>query len=58
MSKVCQICGKGPTTGILKSHSNIKFKRQVNINLQNKKIDGKRTKVCTSCLKTRGKSSK
>ncbi|HAH04576.1 TPA: 50S ribosomal protein L28 [Candidatus Komeilibacteria bacterium] len=55
MSKVCQICGNGPTSGIRKSHSNIKSKRQVNINLQVKKIDGQKKRVCTSCLKSLSK---
>ena len=58
MGKVCQMCGKGPTTGASKSHSNVKTKRQVNINLQVKKIAGKKMKVCTSCIKTHSKPSK
>jgi len=58
MSRVCDLCGKGPKTGITKSHSNIKTKRVVNINLQSKKIDGQRKKVCTTCLKNLIKKNK
>ncbi|MBU1036900.1 50S ribosomal protein L28 [Patescibacteria group bacterium] len=58
MSKVCQICGKGPSVGNLKSHSNRKTKRRIHANLQCKIIDGKRTKICTRCLKTKNKKNK
>ena len=58
MSKVCDICKRGTTSGFLRSHSNMKSKRKVMINLQSKKIDGKRLKVCTKCIKTLAKKSK
>ena len=58
MSKVCEICHKGPSVGNTVSHSNVKTKRWVHINLQSKKIDGKKTKICTSCIKTLSKKSK
>jgi large subunit ribosomal protein L28 len=58
MSKVCEICGKGRTIGNLVSHSNIKTKRSIYPNLQYKKIDGQRMKVCTSCIKTQTKKVK
>lgn len=51
MSKVCQICGRGPQTGKSVSHSNIKTNRRFSINLQVKKIDGKRMRVCARCMK-------
>ena len=56
MSKVCEICQRGTTSGQTKSHSQIKTKRQVKINLQTKVIDGKRTKICTSCIRTMNKN--
>ncbi|MBT3689807.1 50S ribosomal protein L28 [bacterium] len=58
MSRRCSICGKGPRSGIKKSHSNIKTKRMIHINLQSKKIDGVRKKVCTTCIKNEAKKNK
>lgn len=55
MSRVCQICGRGPKAAQSRSHSNIASKRTLAINLQEKKIDGKKMKVCTKCLKTQNK---
>lgn len=52
MSRVCDICKRGTTTGNSRSHSNISTRRKFAINLQSKSIDGKRMKVCTKCLKT------
>ncbi|HAV10990.1 MAG TPA: 50S ribosomal protein L28 [Candidatus Moranbacteria bacterium] len=55
MSRVCDVCKRGTTTGNSRSHSNIASRRKFQINLQSKKVDGKRTKVCTKCLKTESK---
>lgn len=55
MAKVCEICKRGTTSGQTKSHSQIKTKRQVKINLQTKVVDGKRIKICTKCMKTMNK---
>ncbi|GBE17140.1 50S ribosomal protein L28 [bacterium BMS3Abin15] len=55
MSRVCDICGRGPQTGFAVSHSKVATKRKFNVNLQTKKIDGKRKKVCTKCIKTMSK---
>lgn len=52
MAKICDICGRGPVSGISKSHSHQKTKRWLGINIQSKKINGKKLKVCTACLKT------
>ncbi len=56
MSKVCQICGKGPQTGNSVSHAHNKNRRRWNPNLQRvkAKINGsvKRVRVCTSCLRS------
>jgi len=56
MSKVCDICGRGSQVGNSRSHSNIATLRKFRINLQSKKINGKRMKVCSKCLKTQAKS--
>jgi len=55
MAKVCEICGKRPTSGNNVSHAHNITKRRFNPNLQNVRalVDGKPKKitVCTSCLK-------
>ncbi len=48
----CDICGREPLKGNLRSHSNIKTIHRQKLNLQTRKIDGKKVRVCTSCLKT------
>jgi ribosomal protein L28 len=53
----CEICGREPLKANWKSHSNIKTIRRQKINLQSKKIDGKKMLVCTSCLKTLAKAA-
>lgn len=55
MSKVCQICKRGPRVSQTRSHSKVASKRWQNINLQVKTIDGRRVRLCTSCIKTRVK---
>lgn len=55
MSRVCEICGRGSGTGHAVSHSNVKTLRRFKVNLQSKKIDGTKTKICTRCIKTRSK---
>jgi ribosomal protein L28 len=57
MSRTCEICGRGTTTSASRSHSNIKTKIKKHINLQTKKLDGKKTKICTKCLKTKIKDT-
>ncbi len=56
MSKVCAVCGKGPSFGHNRSHSMVATKRRFNPNLQRVRIlvDGvaQRTYVCTRCLKS------
>jgi len=56
MAKKCDICGRGSTKGASRSHSNIKTTRRLNINLQTKRIKGKKMKVCTRCIKTLAKN--
>ncbi|MFH0892030.1 MAG: bL28 family ribosomal protein [Candidatus Falkowbacteria bacterium] len=55
MPKQCDICGRSSTKDAARSHSNIKTVKRQHINLQSKKIDGIRKKVCTKCLKTMAK---
>lgn len=55
MSRICYVCGKGPSTGNNVSHANNKSKRRWLPNLQSVKIldrDGerRRVRVCTSCI--------
>jgi len=54
MSKVCEICGRGPRAGFSVSHAHNRNKRRWEINLQNMHalIDGspKRIRVCTRCI--------
>jgi large subunit ribosomal protein L28 len=56
MSRVCEICGRGTTSGATRSHSNIATLRKVKINIQKKKIGGKSAKICTRCSKTKVKT--
>ena len=55
MSKTCDLCGRGSTKDASRSHSNIKTIKKQYLNLQTKKIDGKRMKVCAKCIKTLSK---
>ncbi|MEB3220519.1 MAG: 50S ribosomal protein L28 [Candidatus Sericytochromatia bacterium] len=56
MSKRCDVCAKGPTTGHNVSHSMVHTKRRWMPNLQTVRAQIKpglvrRVKICTSCLK-------
>jgi len=55
MSRVCQMCGKRPLTGMNISHSHIRTKRRWIPNLQKKRVfsDGRWVTLvlCTRCLK-------
>jgi large subunit ribosomal protein L28 len=61
MSKVCDICGKRPSTGCNVSHSQRHTKRRWLPNLQPVRIKtpqgDRRARVCTSCIKA-GKMAK
>ncbi len=56
MSKVCDICGKGPQFGNNVSHAHNVTSRRWSVNLQAVKAlvngNSKRLRVCTSCIKT------
>lgn len=53
---MCQVCGKGITSGIKLSHSHIRTKRTWSPNVQRVKaiVNGtpKRIRVCTRCLRS------
>ena len=59
MARRCEVCSKGPTTGMgypfLRSHYNPHAKRRWIPNLQTQKVMVNKTvkhlKVCTSCIK-------
>jgi len=55
MSKVCEICGRGPQFGHRISHAHNVTKRRWNLNLQTVHAvvngTGKRVRVCTSCIR-------
>ena len=55
MAKRCDICGRGSVKDASRSHSNIKTIKRQYINLQAKRIDGKKMLVCTRCIKTKTK---
>ncbi len=62
MSRVCEMCGKGPTTGNLVSHSHRRTKRRWLPNLQKFQamdVNGEiRTyKLCTRCARTMRKDN-
>jgi large subunit ribosomal protein L28 len=56
MARFCEICEKGPTTGNLVSHSNIKTRTRWLPNLKRMKAVVKGTtktiKVCTRCIRS------
>ncbi len=57
MAKVCECCGRGPTTGNNVSHSNRHTRRRWLVNLQNVKVDvgcgeTRRMRICTKCLRS------
>ncbi len=58
MARRCDLCGRGSTKDASRSHSNIKTVKRQHINLQMKRVDGKRLKVCTSCIKDMAKKKK
>jgi large subunit ribosomal protein L28 len=61
MARVCDICGKGPTSGNNVSHANNKTRRRWYPNLQPVRVlvDGrpKRIRACTQCIRS-GKVTK
>jgi ribosomal protein L28 len=56
MSTKCALCGRGPTRDASRSHSNIQTIKRQRLNLQTRKINGRRQAVCARCLKTLAKN--
>ena len=56
MANRCEVCGKGPMSGNLVSHSNRKTRKVSKPNVQRIRVyvDGvpKRMRVCTRCLRS------
>ena len=56
MAHVCEICNKGPMSGMNVAHSHLKTKRRWYPNIQHVRaiVDGevKRVNVCTRCLRS------
>lgn len=56
MSKICAVCGKGPSTGNTVSHSQRKGRRRWLPNLQPVRLvingTSRRVRVCTRCLRS------
>ncbi|MDP3986577.1 MAG: L28 family ribosomal protein [Candidatus Veblenbacteria bacterium] len=55
MARTCDKCGRGYYKALSRSHSNIKTIKRQHLNLQSKVVEGKRLRVCTSCIKTLAK---
>jgi len=55
MSRICDLCGKGPQTGFSISHAHNKTKKRWLPNLQAVRASQggqtKRIRVCTKCIK-------
>ncbi len=56
MSRVCEVCGKGASTGMQVSHSHIRTKKRWLPNIQRVKVvvngTPKKINVCTRCLRS------
>ncbi len=56
MSRVCEICGKGPATGNNVSHANNKSRRRWKVNLQTvravKNGRVKKIRACSRCIRS------
>ncbi|MFA5069893.1 MAG: bL28 family ribosomal protein [Patescibacteria group bacterium] len=55
MAKSCEICGRTAKKSNSRSHSNIASKRLQKVNFQTLIKNGKKLRVCTSCIKTAAK---
>lgn len=57
MSRVCQMTGRGTRSGNKRSHSLIATKRKFAVNLQTKRIDGKKVRLSARAIKTLAKQA-
>lgn len=57
----CPLCGKKPTMAttrvLLRGHYNPTVKSKRYVNLQWARVNGKRIKICTDCIKTLAKQA-
>lgn len=51
----CAICKRKHRIGVSRSHSMVATKRKFKVNLQTKRINGKKIKICTRCIKKMSK---
>ncbi len=58
MARACENCGRGYQKGHTRSHSNIATNVRRMVNLQVRHVDGKRERVCTSCIRTSKQTAK
>lgn len=56
MAQFCELCGRGPMWTKQRSHSKVATNTKKSVNLQTKRIDGKKVKTCTRCLRTLAKN--
>lgn len=58
MSRVCELTGRGTSTGNARSHSNIASRRKFKINLQTKRVGGMKLNLSTRAIRTLAKVAK
>ncbi|MDD5251918.1 MAG: L28 family ribosomal protein [Patescibacteria group bacterium] len=56
MSRICEVCARAYNQAQSRSHSNIATKRRQLVNLQSVVIGGKKSRVCTRCVRTLAKA--
>lgn len=52
MSRLCDLCARGPARSNNRSHSMRQTPRRVFVNLQSKSIGGEKYRICTRCIRT------
>lgn len=55
MSRTCEMTGRGTRSGNKRSHSEIATKRTFAVNLQTKRINGKKVRLSAKAIKTLAK---
>lgn len=56
MAQICSACGRGTLSANTRSKSMVATKTRKAVNIQGRRIDGVRVKICTNCLKTLAKN--
>lgn len=56
MSRRCDFCERKALNTSHRSHSHIKNKVRLQLNLQKVTVDGKQVRVCAKCIKTMAKT--